>query len=149
MSKVTFCSSKLVDILPEDKVDDAVVYEISSFESIILINENGKLVKRSLPIQAQISPIKSALVLDVNKDGNMDIVTVGNHYGVEVETTRYDAGYGTVLVGDGNNNFKFLPAAKSGFYVPNDSRNMLSVEQGNTSLIIVANNNDELTLFRG
>ncbi len=145
----SFASSKLIDILPEDKVDNAVVYEIKSFESIVLINDNGQLKLQTLPIETQISPMKSALVMDVNKDGNMDIVTVGNHYGVEVETTRYDAGYGNVLLGDGNNNFKFLPATKSGFYVPSDSRNMLSVEQGNTTLIIVANNNDELTLFRG
>ena len=32
------------------------------------------------------SPIKSTLVFDINKDGHQDIITVGNHYGVEVET---------------------------------------------------------------
>ncbi len=42
----SFASSKLLDILPEDKVDDAVVYEIQNFESIILINENGKLIRQ-------------------------------------------------------------------------------------------------------
>ena len=115
-----------------------------------MIGSNKKRLPNGFKRKARpVSCGSYAMAMDVNKDGNMDIVTVGNHYGVEVETTRYDAGYGTILVGDGNNNFKFLPAAKSGFYVPNDSRNMLSVEQGNTSLIIVANNNDELTLFRG
>ena len=62
----SFASSKLLEILPEDKVDDAVIYEINSFESIILINEGSKLIKKSLPIQAQVSPIKSALVFDVD-----------------------------------------------------------------------------------
>lgn len=145
----SFASSKLIDILPEDKVDEAVVYEIKSFESIILINDNGQLKRQTLPIQAQISPIKSSLVMDVNNDGNMDIITVGNHYGVEVETTRYDAGYGTVLLGDGANNFKFLSPDQSGFYVPTDSRDIINIEQGETNLIIVANNNEKLTLFRG
>ena len=95
----SFASSKLIEILPEDKVDDAVVYEIKSFESIILINDNGKLTRKALPNDAQIAPLKSAMVYDINNDGHQDIVTVGNHYGVEVETTRYDAGYGTVLLG--------------------------------------------------
>ncbi|MCL6296390.1 VCBS repeat-containing protein [Jejuia spongiicola] len=143
----SFASSKLVDILPEDKVEEAVVYEINSFESIILINENGKLVKNSLPIQAQISPIKSALVLDFNKDGFKDIITVGNHYGVEVETTRYDAGIGNVLLGDGKNKFKKLSPLESGFYVPQDSRNISSITQPNKSLIIVANNNSPFSIF--
>ncbi|MBO6632010.1 MAG: VCBS repeat-containing protein [Psychroserpens sp.] len=145
----SFASSKLIDILPEDKVDEAVIYEIKSFESIVLINDNGQLRRQILPIQAQISPLKSSIVTDVNKDGNMDIITVGNHYGVEVETTRYDAGFGTVLLGDGANNFKFLSPSKSGFYVPTDSRNIMKIKQGDTDLIIVSNNNEKLSLFRG
>jgi hypothetical protein len=37
----SFASSKLIDILPKDKMYNAVVYEISNFESIILINNKG------------------------------------------------------------------------------------------------------------
>ena len=144
----SFASSTLIDILPEGKVDDGVVYEIKSFESIILINENGLLIKQSLPNEAQMSPIKSILVLDVNKDGNKDILTVGNHYGVEVETTRYDAGFGTVLLGDGNNSFKFVSPKKSGFYVPHDSRDIGFINQKNNSLIIVTNNDSDISIFK-
>ena len=143
----SFASSKLIDILPEDKVDDAVVYEIKNFESIILINNNGTLERKSLPIQAQISPIKSALVLDINADGHKDILTVGNHYGVEVETTRYDAGYGTVLFGDGQNNFEFQPPTQNGFYVPSDARNMVTIIQKDEQLIFVTNNDSAPTVF--
>ena len=71
----------------EDKVDDAVIYEISSFESIVLINDNGVLKRQSLPIQAQLSPIKSSLVTDINGDGNKDILTVGKTiYNIEQKT---------------------------------------------------------------
>jgi hypothetical protein len=144
----SFASSKLIDILPEENVDDAVVYEIKNFESIILINENGKLVRQALPIQSQISPIKSSLVLDINKDGNLDIITAGNHFGVEVETTRYDAGYGNVLLGDGNNNFKAITPAEGGFYVPNDSRNMNLISQKSETLLFVTNNNGKPAIFK-
>ena len=143
----SFASSKLIDILPEDKMDDAVKYEIKNFESIILINDNGKLIRKSLPNEAQISPIKSILVFDINKDGHQDIITVGNHYGVEVETQRYDAGFGTVLLGDGQNNFKFMSPIKSGFYVPYDSRDMKQIQLPNKDLILVTNNNKDLSIF--
>lgn len=143
----SFASSKLLDILPEDKMEDAVVYEISSFESIVLINDNGKLTLKSLPIHAQFSPIKSSLVMDANGDGHKDIVTTGNHYGVEVETTRYDAGYGTVLLGDGKNNFHLMPPNESGFYTPYDSRDLKRLTQKNNDLIIVTNNDSGLSIF--
>jgi hypothetical protein len=144
----SFASSKLIDILPEEKVEDAVVYEIKNFESIILINENGTLVRKSLPNEVQISPVKASLIMDINKDGNPDIVTVGNHYGVEVETTRYDAGFGTVLLGDGHNEFKFISPIKSGFYVPYDNRNIQIINQKNDNLILVTNNNYRLSFFK-
>lgn len=143
----SFASSKLLDILPEEKIEDAVIYEINNFESIILINEKGKLLRKKLPVQAQISPVKSSLVKDFNNDGYKDILTVGNHYGVEVETVRYDAGFGALLLGDGKNNFNYMSPSESGFYVPYDSRDIKFMNQENRNLIIVTNNNTKLTIF--
>jgi hypothetical protein len=143
----SFASSKLIDILPEEKVEDAVVYEIENFESIILINENGKLIRKPLPNAAQIAPIKSILVVDINNDGNQDLITIGNHYGVEVETPRYDAGFGGVLLGDGTNNFKNMSPKESGFYVPHDSRDIQQIKQKNNVLIFVTNNDAKPSLF--
>ncbi|TXE19668.1 hypothetical protein ES692_02645 [Psychroserpens burtonensis] len=143
----SFASSKLIDILPEDKVAEGLVYEITNFESVILINEGGKLVRKPLPIQAQITPIKSSLVMDFNKDGHKDILTVGNHFGVEVETTRYDAGIGNILLGDGRNNFTNLAPLDSGLYVPFDSRDAKIIKQSNRSLLIISNNNAPVSVF--
>jgi len=144
----SFASSKLIDILPEDKITDAVVYEIKSFESIILINESGTLIKKALPNQAQIAPLKSAIVMDVNKDGFKDIITVGNHYGVEVETTRYDAGFGNVLLGDGKLNFTAVPPSKTGFFVPKDSRDITMLNSKAFKYLFTTNNNDKPTIFK-
>ena len=145
----SFASSKLIDILPEKTVEGALVYEISNFESILLINNNGKLTAKKLPIQAQISPIKNSFVDDFNNDGFKDILLVGNHYGVEVETVRYDAGYGSILLGDGKNKFKFLPPTSSGFYIPSDSRAISSIKTiNNSKMYLVTNNNDSIALFK-
>jgi hypothetical protein len=145
----SFASSKLIDILPEKTVEGALVYEISNFESILLINNNGKLTAQKLPIQAQISPIKNSFVDDFNNDGFKDILLVGNHYGVEVETVRYDAGYGSILLGDGKNKFKFLPPTSSGFYIPSDSRAISSIKTiNNSKMYLVTNNNDSIALFK-
>jgi len=143
----SFASSKLFEILPEDKVDDAVIYEIKSFESIVLINEGHQFVRKPLPNAVQISPIKSSLVIDVNKDGILDIIVAGNHYGVEVETTRYDAGYGAVLLGTSNGNYLVQSPKQSGFYIPFDSRHISQITINGQKTILVTNNNEKLKLF--
>jgi hypothetical protein len=130
-------------------MDAAVVYEISNFESIILINDKGILKLQSLPIEAQVSPIKDALVDDFNNDGLKDILIVGNHYGVEVETVRYDAGYGLLLLGDGKNNYKPSEPSKSGVHIPLDSRSITSININNEKdIILVTNNSDALILLQ-
>lgn len=144
----SFASSTLIDILPENKVNDAIIYEISNFESIVLINDKGQLIRKALPNEAQVSPIKSSLVKDINKDGFLDILLVGNHYGVEVETTRYDAGHGCLLLGDGQNNFKYISPIISGFYTPHDSRDMKQISQKENDLIVVTNNRSSLSVFK-
>jgi hypothetical protein len=145
----SFASSTLLDILPKDKMNDAVVYEISNFESILLINDNNILKRVVLPIQAQVSPIKDALIEDFNRDGFKDIMVVGNHYGVEVETTRYDAGFGLLLLGDGKNNFAVTPIEKSGLHLSSDFRSLKIIKRKvkNDNLIIVTSNNDFLKVI--
>ena len=143
----SFASSKLVDILPEDKLNEAVAYEISSFESVILINDLGKLKRQALPLQAQISTVKASLVDDFNKDGFKDILLVGNHFGVEVETTRYDSSIGNVLLGDGENNFRNMDLTESGFFNPHDARSINYINQGSKKSIIVTNTNASISLF--
>jgi hypothetical protein len=143
----SFASSSLVEILPEDKVGDAMVYEIESFASIILINDSGKFTIKELPKQVQTAPIKSSLVIDINGDGNKDIVMVGNHYGVEVETTRYDSGIGGILLGDGKNNFQYMAPTKSGFNIPYDSRDIKIFKSGGKSHIIISNNNELVSVY--
>jgi hypothetical protein len=144
----SFASSTLIDILPDEKMKGGLVYEIDNFESIILINNKGVLTRNALPIQAQISPIKAVLVDDFNNDGFKDILTVGNHYGVEVETTRYDAGFGALLLGDGKNNFIGVSSQQSGVQIPLDSRSIESIKIAKKNMLIITNNNDALTLLK-
>ena len=144
----SFATSTLIDILPKETVKGAIVYEISNFESILLINEDGILKRKVLPIQAQVGPIKGSIVDDFNADGYKDILVIGNHYDVEVETTRYDAGFGSLLLGDGQNNFKFLPPTSSGLHIPKDSRSVHQIKINKKNTLIITNNNDSLVLFK-
>ena len=98
-----------------------------------------------LKIEAQYAPINDAQVFDINKDGNLDIVTVGNLYGSEVETTRADAGIGNVLIGDGMGNFRNIDHFESGFYAPEDARKILLLKNEKIQFMVLNNNSQSNT----
>lgn len=97
-------------------------------QSIVLINNKEKpFTIKSLPVISQISPLFGTQVIDVNNDGNLDILHAGNFYGPDRDSWRYDAGIGEVLLGDGAGNFSELPVTKSGFFTPGEARSMIAL----------------------
>lgn len=133
---------------PLDKIYDlkkAQDLEVTTLKSAIYFNDgNGVFVKGKLPIEAQMSPINATLLIDVNKDGNMDIVAVGNQYAMEVETTRLDAGTGMVMIGDGKGNFTYMPNGKSAMDSRGNAKDMALV----SGKILVTNNDAPLESYK-
>ena len=76
----------------------------------------GKFKMHALPLPAQFSPINTVLPLDVDGDGNIDLIVAGNEYQAEPVTGRYDASYGLVLKGNGKGNFKPFDYRKNWSY---------------------------------
>ena len=85
---------------------------------------NGKFKIHELPIRAQFAPVNGMVVDDVNGDGNLDVLMVGNDYGNEVFSGRHDAMTGLVLLGDGKGSFSAVDSRNSGFLVPGDAKSM-------------------------
>ena len=99
-----------------------------------------------LPLQAQWAPVNGMAAEDINLDGLPDLVLVGNAYSPEVVNGRYDASIGTVLLNRGKNTFQ--PLNHTGFFVKGDTKGMARLElSDNKSLLIITQNNDELTSF--
>jgi hypothetical protein len=144
----SFASSKLLDILPKDKIEGAVIYQIENFESIVLLNHKGQFKTIPLPIEAQVSPIKDAIINDFNSDGFPDILVIGNHYGVEIETTRYDAGNGLMLLGDGKSNFTSVNTIRSGINLFKDSRAISNLKIKDEYVLVISSNKDSLKLAK-
>jgi hypothetical protein len=123
----------------------------SLHRSVILINNgNGKFTIKALPTISQASPIYGMQILDINADGNLDVIHAGNFYGPDKDTWRYDAGVGEVLIGDGKCGFKPISIQESGFYVPGQARSMISIPHSNGSSLdmIVGICKDQIQTFR-
>ncbi len=110
---------------------------------------HGQFKLHPLPIQAQISPLFGMIAEDLNHDGNLDLITVGNFYGTEVVTGRYDASVGSVFLGDGKGNFAPVTLPASGFLVDGDAKALTRIELGgNQSLMLASQNGDSLKILK-
>jgi enediyne biosynthesis protein E4 len=118
--------------------------------SVFIENEgNGKLKISSLPSAAQVAPLFGMVAMDINDDGNLDLLGVGNFYWTDVVIGKYDALKGLTMLGDGKGNFSAMPLAKSGFIVDADARALARIEtKQHQSVFIVAQVLDSLVMFK-
>jgi len=142
-----FALAGIEDILGEDNLETSTNKKIYGMSHLVLWNTTNGWESASLPAQCQISPLKSTIVLDVNKDGIDDVVGIGNHYGAEVETARYDAGYGWVVLGDSNRKLKHLTPLESGMWLQGDGRSLETVKSGNKVELLAFFNNGKAKSF--
>jgi len=144
-----FALAELNDIYGDDKLESALHEKVKTFSSTVFMNRPDGFEAIALPSLAQISPIMGIEVLDIDKDGNLDIIAAGNMYNTEVETPRYDAGNGVVLLGDGSGQFRALAPHESGLYAPKNVKDIAILKSGGeNTYLLIANNNDKPALFR-
>ncbi len=137
-----------IDEVLGEAADGALHYQAYQFASMILWNENGNFNPQPLPISSQISAITSTMALDINEDGVLDIVAVGNLQGSEIETPRNDAGIGSILIGNKNKRFAPLDLENSGFLAAGDVKSMARIKLANGSYgILIARNSGKLSFF--
>ena len=102
---------------------------------------------RDMPIIAQTAPVYSMATDDLNEDGHLDVLMVGNSYATEVHQGWYDAFIGQVLLGDGAGQFRPLTLGESGFYVDTDAKDLIRLNRNGNPVWVVASNNDSLQVF--
>ncbi len=141
---------QLEDIIPSERMHEFIHRKAEMFTSIWIENKGNQNYQiHELAIEAQMFPIFSFAVQDINRDGHVDILAVGNWQAVQPELGRQDAGYGIVLLGDEKDHFSPLCISKSGFWVPGEGRDIEVILNGKEkSRIIVSRNHDSVLMFR-
>jgi hypothetical protein len=144
----SFASASLKQIYTTEMLENSLSYEITSFESMYLENNNGSFSARPLPQLAQLSSINKFIIDDFNEDGNLDVVLAGNLYNSEVETPRNDASFGLYLEGKGNGDFEVRTMMQSGLKIVGDVRGMELIKKNGEKHILVAKNDDWMQLIK-
>jgi len=143
-----FANANIFDIFGMDKLNNSLHLEAKILSSIILINEGENFQIKPLPIRAQFAPINGILIDNFDRNGEKDILLIGNSYAPEVETGRSDAGTGLCLIRTNENILYPLSFKKSGFFTDLNAKSIVSLNTiNNQKLILVANNNNRLQAF--
>ena len=129
-----YANATLKDIFNETELQRANKLTITHQETTVLMSTaNGKYQNIPLPIQAQYAPVSEIITSDFNHDGKIDLLLLGNNDYYKLRIGKFDANYGTVLLGYGDGTFKYVSQPKSG----------LSLKGSNTHALMI---NDELIL---
>ncbi len=144
-----FANLEIDEVYGAKKLAKSLHYKVDTFASVFIENLGSGMFKiKKLPYQAQLSVMNDMLIYDINSDDNLDIISVYNLFVSEIETTRNDAGIGTVLLGDGKNNFKSVTLQQSGFFTRGDAKKIKLANGNNQQFILVGNNNGPLQIFK-
>ncbi|WP_299552458.1 VCBS repeat-containing protein [Seonamhaeicola sp.] len=144
----SFGDSNLSQIYGTD-LNNALNLKAYTFASYYAENIDGKdFVLHKLPNLAQTSSVNNIIIDDFDRDDNLDILLSGNLFGSEIETPRNDAGIGLFLRGNGEGDFTPITVNQSGFYAPDNAKDMKKIKIGASNAILVGNNNTMIQIFQ-
>jgi len=123
-----YADAQITDIFNDTELKKAKKLTATHQEtSLFLSSTDEKFTKVHLPLQAQFSPVSEIIAEDFNQDGDLDLLLLGNNDYYKLRIGKFDANYGTLLLGDENANYKYISQSKSG----------LSIKGSNTRGIII------------
>ena len=139
-----------IDEVLGDHRDQAQFLEAAWLESTVFLNRQGRWEPRVLPMEAQLAPAFAVCVADYDGDGIEDIFLSQNFFGVELDTSRYDAGRGLWLQGDGRGGFRSVPGQESGVKVYGEQRGaaLCDYDADGRVDLAVTQNSAQTKLFR-
>ena len=139
-----------VDALLGGAAASAIRIGATTFDHTLFLNRGDHFDVRSLPPAAQLAPSSGAVVADFNGDGREDVFLAQNFFPTEINTVRFDAGAGLLLLGDGNGGLHPQSVRASGISVLGDMRGAAASDfdgDGRTDLA-VSQNGAPMTLWR-
>ena len=136
------------EIFGAEALADATRLRAQTLGTSIALRTDTGFELSELPWQAQITPVYALATADVNHDGHADLVLGGNFYAAKPEVGRHDAGYGLVLIGDGQGQFTPVDPRTSGLRLPGEVRRLALLDTRRGPLLLAARNNDRALVFR-
>lgn len=127
-SYASYADTDLEGLLKGHRTEKTLRWEASQMESIVLLSKQEGHDVVVLPDEVQRSPLISILPLDVNEDGNQDLILAGNRSQNALKIGQNEASYGSILLGDGSGAFQNVPPLQSGLQIKGSVGAMVSIK---------------------
>ncbi|MFV8370988.1 VCBS repeat-containing protein [Flavobacterium sp. LB2P74] len=143
LSYADYSKKTFQELFAKEVVDNSIQKTVNFQESVIAINKgNGKFEIKALPKEVQFSCVNTISTMDVNNDGILDLILGGNQYEFKPQFSRLDANYGSVLLGNKNGTFSWVPYSQSGFFIKGEVKQVRIIQDKNKTVSIIAVVND-------
>lgn len=134
-----YAKRTIQELFPKEIMDQSIRKQSSISSSVLAINQGDGLFEiKKLPPRTQFSCVCDISCIDVNSDGNLDLILAGNNFEFKPQFSRLDANYGNLLLGDGNLNFEWQDYDASGFFVRDEVKHLRKVMDKNGNAYLVA-----------
>jgi hypothetical protein len=144
----SYADAGMNDIFTAEELSGAKKVTANFLETVIFENRNGQFFPKSLPLQAQFSPVYSILVQDVNNDALPDILLLGNTEYPRLKMGKIDAGFGILLMNEGKGNFSYSNQRQSGLRMVGDVKDAFWLNTKSGSYLVAAANGLPLQWYK-
>ncbi|MBX2840627.1 MAG: VCBS repeat-containing protein [Flammeovirgaceae bacterium] len=125
----SYADAQINDVFTEEELAGVNHLEINELKTVYFKSQaNGKFKLETLPEQVQYSPVHTIIALDYNLDGIKDLLLCGNTNKARLRFGKNDANYGTLLKGNKDGGFTYIPQSESGFNISGDVRSVLKLD---------------------
>jgi enediyne biosynthesis protein E4 len=133
----SYSEASIYDIFPDSVWNNSPKLKTDFLETVWFENINGKFEPRKLPAQANFFPVFGILTDDFNGDGITDILLAGNIEQTRIRIGRMDAGFGCLLLGNGDGKFEYLSQSLSGLNINGAVRSIISHTTKNGKRLVI------------
>ena len=131
----------------KDEMQNVNTLRADLLKTVYLENKGNRFEITALPIQAQFSPVYTMATVDIDQDGDTDVVMGGNETFVRARVGKSDANKGFVLLNDGRGKFTYMPQYQSGLNLGGDIRQLLFISSKDRTNLVVGETGKKIRTY--
>ena len=127
-----YAKKDMYGLFSKEKVNESIIKEVNESRSVVALNSgNFDFSITPLPNEVQWNSVNTGIVDDFNNDGNLDLILAGGEDNLKPQFSKLDSGFASLLLGNGDGKFSFVPVKKSGLPLKGTVRSSVKINMKN------------------